>query len=132
MKKREILSLSDQALADIELSRMPLSQICLKAKRLARLSGDEMHEKAFELEITGYPSYQLEELPQELTEIARFSNRTYTNGDGKEKIFAMGIESIESKIDYYKNISSQHSRRSDVGRIRGFIQNLSEKKNFYI
>ena len=71
----------------------------------------EMYEKAFELEITGYPSDKLENLSQEITKIARFSNRLYTDGDGKEKMFAMGIERIESQIHYYENAPPQHSRR---------------------
>ena len=87
-------------------------------------------KKHLNLKITGYPSHQLEKLSQEIAEIAQFSKRIYTDGDGKEKIFSMGIESIESQINYYRNVPSQHSRRSDVSRIEGFIQKISERKSF--
>ena len=53
--KEEALILAEETLADIELSRLSLSNIALKASRLARLVNEFDLEKIFEYEASGYP-----------------------------------------------------------------------------
>ena len=54
--KREALELSAAILKNIEESELPLSNIALKAIRLARLLNDIDFIKIFEYESSGYPS----------------------------------------------------------------------------
>lgn len=100
-KKEEMLSLSEECLEDIELSKIPLSQICLKAKRLARLSGDEMHEKAFYYEVFGYASPP-DGIPLKLFEIAKFSKRITINIDKTEEAYTRSIDQILIERDAYR------------------------------
>lgn len=51
----EALQLSEQIIQNIELSEIPLSNIALKAARLARILGDFEMEKVFRFEVSGYP-----------------------------------------------------------------------------
>lgn len=51
----EALHLSEQVIQNIELSEIPLSNIALKAARLARILGDFEMEKVFRFEVSGYP-----------------------------------------------------------------------------
>ena len=53
-KRIEALTLSREILKNFEFSEIPLSQLCLKTKRLARLCGDNLFEELFNLEINGY------------------------------------------------------------------------------
>ena len=129
-KREKILELSNQILEDIEMSKIPLSQICLKAKRLSKLSEDEMYQKALDFEISGYPQELFEKLSSKTQEIARFSNRTKNNENGKTVICSMGIEQIQAKIDHYKNVPTKHSRRSDSYHVDCFTKELSERKRF--
>lgn len=47
--------LSDVILEDLEINRLPISQILMKIKRLARLLHDSDAQKWIDFEITGYP-----------------------------------------------------------------------------
>lgn len=51
----DALSLTDEALADLELSRVSLTSIALKASRIARLLNDDHHRQLFQYEASGYP-----------------------------------------------------------------------------
>lgn len=53
--KEEALNLAEETLKDIELSRLPMANIALKASRIARLVNDYDLEKIFEYESGGYP-----------------------------------------------------------------------------
>ena len=53
--KREALSVSEEILKNIEESEVPLSNIDLKAIRLAKLLNDIDYIKIFEYEVSGYP-----------------------------------------------------------------------------
>ena len=126
-KKEAMLSLSNEILEDIELSKIPLFQICLKTKRLARLSGDEMYEKAFGYEMIGYPQQSVGDLSEEIKKIALFSDRIK---EESKKIFDMGIEQIQEQIDHYKNIPTKFSRYSDIFNLNHFIKKFSERRKF--
>jgi hypothetical protein len=53
---REALALSQEILRNLELSEIPLSNIALKASRLARLLNDFDYQTIFALEVGGHPS----------------------------------------------------------------------------
>ena len=53
---KEALSLSEEILADIELNKIPLTNIALKISRLSRLLNDFDYQKIMEYEAGGYPS----------------------------------------------------------------------------
>lgn len=55
-KTEETLELSKELLDDIELSRLPLQSLLLKAARLARLLEDEWWQKWLKFELVGYPN----------------------------------------------------------------------------
>jgi hypothetical protein len=52
----EALQLTHEILKNLELSEIPLTNIALKASRLARLVNDSEHEDMFRYEASGYPS----------------------------------------------------------------------------
>ncbi len=74
------LELADELLAEIELDRLPLDKLLLKASRLARLTGDEKFSTWVRKEIYGYSK----------SDVDSFSwKRTKRNvGDGKEPVYA--------------------------------------------
>ncbi len=53
---KEALSLSSEVLRNIELSKIPLTNIALKASRLARLLNEYDIQKIMQYEASGYPS----------------------------------------------------------------------------
>ena len=53
-KSQHILTLSEELLADLELSRLPAEQLLLKVTRLARLAGRSKIQKWLEFEMMGY------------------------------------------------------------------------------
>ena len=132
-KKEEILALSEECLADIELSKIPLLKICLKAKRLARLSGDELYEKALDLEIDGYPctsySTPLNDLSEELQEAAYLSKRV-TDKENQKTVFTLGIPNIESELESYKIKVKTQGRSGDIVRLSDREQSLSARQKF--
>lgn len=52
----EAFDLTNELLADLELERLTLTSCVMKAARLARLVGDDMHFLIFQHELSGYPS----------------------------------------------------------------------------
>src|ERR1700730_7457833 len=52
----EALELSNDILKNLELSELPLSNIALKASRLARLLNDSDYQQIMECEAGGYPT----------------------------------------------------------------------------
>ena len=91
-KKEEMLLLSDKTLNALESSRTPpFLEVCLKARRLARLCGDDMYEQAFSYEINGYPSA----VSKEIMKIARLAKRTSLK-DGKEILRTQSVDEIPS------------------------------------
>lgn len=94
------LALSDEILADLELSRIPLSSVALKASRLARLLNDPDHEQIMAYEAGGYPISQ-GIIPHDAWRLAVFAGRSWTEPDektGKKQEFAF-VESISQLED---------------------------------
>jgi len=102
----EALELSEHILADIELDRIPLSSVALKATRLARILNDRDHEMAFTYEASGYPM-EAGVIPFEawlLTELAgrRWSQVDIKTGEKKEYAYVESISQLEDELDIAK------------------------------
>lgn len=98
---REALDLSDIVLRHIELSEIPLSNIALKASRLARLLNDFDYQKIMEYETGGYPTTP-NGIPPEVWRLAVLAGRTYQEkvlNDVKPLAYTNSIEDLESQID---------------------------------
>lgn len=96
----EALSLSTEVLADVELSRTPLTNVALKASRLARLLNEFDYQKIFQYEAGGYPTTATG-MPPETWRLAKLANRTYEHKAGeevKEVAFIESIEQLEEQI----------------------------------
>jgi hypothetical protein len=99
----EALALSEDALADIELSRIPLASVALKASRLARLLNDFEAQQMFRAEAGGYPSGPAGVDPQ-TWHLAELAGRTYEAIDDKTKqaktvAFVESIGQLESDVE---------------------------------
>ena len=90
-KQEEALILSREILKNFELSEIPLSNIALKTARLARLLGEFDYEKAFQLEVSGYPDSKI---PPEKFKIAHLSNRTSKDNEGQASAYIRSIDQI--------------------------------------
>ncbi len=128
-KKEEMLELSNQILKDIEMSKIPLSQVCLKAKRLSRLEGDEKYQKALDLEVSGYSKIKLADLPNEEKELAEFTNRIEINNEGKNILDNMSIEQIEVHIDHYQK-SNSRSENYNLFHKNIYTRKISRRRKF--
>lgn len=96
----EALLLSSEILKNIELSEIPLANICLKTMRLARLLGHTNLLKIFQLEVSGYPHHP-EGMPKDLWDFAKVSGRTYKTKlvtETKEYMFIESIETLEGQV----------------------------------
>jgi hypothetical protein len=94
----EALSLSDELLRDIELSRLSLVLIALKAARLARILNDLDYQTMFGFEVSGYP-LSAGRLTPESWRLTGIANRHYEEkGDDesvKEYAYCEAIEVLE-------------------------------------
>lgn len=102
----EALSLSEAILADIELVRIPLSSVALKASRLARLLNDHDYEQIMIYEAGGYPIEQ-GIFTAESWRLAVIAGRRWTEKDnqtGKNKELAYGdsISHLEDQLEISK------------------------------
>lgn len=95
--KKEILQLAEETLADIELSRLPLSNIALKASRLARLTSNLDLEKIFEYESGGYPM-EKNGIKPEIWNLGLKANRISKNAEEKEVMSCYSLAVIENRI----------------------------------
>lgn len=80
----EALSLSSETLRNIELSELPLTNIALKAGRLARLLNDFDFQKIMEYEVGGYPT-ALSGVPIESWRLGKMAGRVFEDEDKKTK-----------------------------------------------
>lgn len=106
----QALQLSEEILANIELSEIPLSNIALKASRLARLLDNFEEQKVFQYEASGYPSTP-NGIPNEIFKLLQKANRTYFEKDKEGKLKEYGktksIEQYENELIAAKeNLSS--------------------------
>lgn len=100
------LDLSEEILADLELSRVPLSSIALKSSRLARLINDYDMQQAMAFEASGYPA-ELGVMPSEAWRLSKVSGRRYVvrdteTGENKEFAYVESIEQLEEQIQVAK------------------------------
>jgi len=97
----EALSLSDELLRDIELSRIALVLIALKAARLARLLNDFDHQAIFGFEVSGYPK-SATSLTHATWRLAGMANRHYEEMDKDKNIkqyaYCEAIEVLEQTV----------------------------------
>ncbi len=96
----EALTLAEETLTDIELTRIPLSAVMLKASRLARLLSDDDYRLAFECEASGY-STGAKLLPPDRFEAARLAGRVVVEteeGKEVEKAYTDAISTLEERI----------------------------------
>lgn len=104
-KLKEALEISEEIIRNIELTELPLSQIALKASRLARLLNDFDYQRIMEYESGGYPSGP-DGIPQDIFNLAILAGRTYeikdTKGDTKEYAKKQSIEQIENELEAAK------------------------------
>jgi len=101
----EALKLAEEILADIELNRIPLTQIALKTNRLARLLGDYEFQKIMQLETSGYPT-TTKGFTQEgwhyATISGRVKERKGRDGKVQDKADPKSIEALEKSLDIMK------------------------------
>jgi hypothetical protein len=79
---QEAFSLASEILRNIELSELPLTNLCLKASRLARLLNDFEMQQTFEYEASGYPS-ELSGVPPDAWAAGGRAGRHYDHKDDK-------------------------------------------------
>lgn len=79
---KEALILSSEILRNIELSEIPLTNIALKASRLARLLNDYDVQTIMEYEAGGYPS-KPDGIPPDVWRLMKMAGRTYETKDSK-------------------------------------------------
>lgn len=95
--KEEALQLADETLKDIELSRLPMANIVLKASRLARLVNDFDLEKIFEYEAGGYPMKK-DGIEQHVWNLGIKADRISLNLENKEVMSCYALTTIENRI----------------------------------
>lgn len=102
----EASNLVTETLADIELDRIPLAIIALKASRLARLLNRFDAEKIFRLEAGGYTTTPTG-VPPDAWRLAQLAGRTYQEKDPKDKqintyAYIESIPELEAQIEAAK------------------------------
>ncbi|MCI0330236.1 MAG: hypothetical protein L0196_04695 [candidate division Zixibacteria bacterium] len=99
----EALALSDEILKDIELSRVSLSVIALKASRLARLLNDFDAQLVFQYEASGYPTTP-DGIAPNIWRLLGLADRTFQQRDSNSKemktlAFLESIEQFEKLVE---------------------------------
>ena len=97
---KEALALSEELLADLELSRLPLANCFMKGCRLSRLIGDFEMLKIFRWEIEGYPTTS-KGFSGDVWDAAVKANRHYQEKDKKTDVvkdycYSESIEALET------------------------------------
>lgn len=112
--KEESLKLAEETLADIELSRIPLANIALKASRLARLVNNFELEKIFEYEAGGYPKDN--GIDKQVWLLGKKANRISINANNEEVMNYYAIATIEENIIANK-IFLEHTQDRNISII---------------
>ncbi|WP_423394993.1 hypothetical protein [Burkholderia sp. LMG 21824] len=97
----EALDLSNDILRNIELTETPLTQIALKASRLARLLNDFDYRQIFEYEASGYPTTP-DGVPPSVWKCAQIAgriNQLKLENEIKETAYLESIGELEAKIE---------------------------------
>ncbi len=105
-KSEEVLSLAEEILKNIELEEIGSSNVVMKCLRLARLDGNPTLMKAFQYELSGYPTDKNGRILIEAWIIAQAFNRIYKKRDEKGKyqeyMFGETIAELESSLEANK------------------------------
>src|SRR6266576_1462534 len=120
----EALTLSDEVTRNIELGQIPLSNIALKASRLARLLNDFEMQRTLGYEAAGYPSTP-DGVSQDVYRLAVNAGREYTWKDKLSNTTEKGIysESIGSLEEQIRNTEASLAAARDPNRA-GSARNL--------
>lgn len=101
----ESLLLSEEILANIELSQISLSNITLKVSRLARLLNELEFQKIFQYEASGYPTTP-NGINPDIFSLLKKANRTYSQKNDKKELkeyaHYKSIEQYENEIEVFK------------------------------
>lgn len=102
---KEALILCESIISDIELNSNSLSNIALKASRLARLVGHFDHQKIFLYEVSGYPTTPsgVDRKIWALAAIAGRINKNKVDGEISETASLESLEQLQSDIDAAKD-----------------------------
>lgn len=92
----EAAALSSEILKNVELGELPLTNITLKASRLARLLNDFDAQKVFEYEAGGYPTAP-DGVPPESWRLAVAAGRKSSVG-GKDYVYVESITELEEQL----------------------------------
>ena len=130
----ESLRLTEEILADLELSRVPLQNAYMKACRLARLLGDFQRLSIFKYELSGYPSTP-QGVPAEIWKLCKLAGRVYLSqsknhkagkdAEVKEFTYTQSIEQLMMDVDTTK-------ARLEFGRPPQSLNISSANPNQYI
>jgi len=141
----EALGLAEDILKDIELSRCPLSETCMKAVRLARLTGDVEMSEIFTFEASGYPSPP-NGLSEEIFEMCRKAGRVRLRKKSEddeelvERTSVLSIDQMQSDIETSRlqmefgrpqavNIASANPNQYVSAPVRDFASERQLAKN---
>ena len=100
MQLEQALALSEGILQNIELNELSLTNIVLKASRLARLLNDFEYQKIFQYEASGYPTTP-DGISPEIFSICKKANRVYLkkkDGETSEYANRKSIEQYEHEL----------------------------------
>ena len=97
-KRKEILELSEEIIADFELKRISYQNIFLKCLRLCRLTNNEEGIKLFQYETSGYPRNENNKVTPDAWIISKIAGRHYfvdENGEKREYMKPQLIGELE-------------------------------------
>ena len=110
--------LSNVILGDLEINQLPISQILMKAKRLARMLHDSDAQKWLDYEIMGYPVVFD---PDELGSCKKYytSDRPVIRDEKTRRPHSIGLPHLESyinstKIDSVTKIGANESQKIQI------------------
>jgi AbiTii len=98
-RRSEALKLAEELLSDIELSRLPPTDIARKTSRLARLLDDEVSTIWLRHEIAGYPIQADNTLAPEAWAAATMSNRVALRADGTPGATTTSLGELQANFD---------------------------------
>lgn len=130
---KECTKLSEEILANIELSEIPLASIILKGLRLCRLMGDSDGILLFTFESSGYPKTNDGFMTDEAWRISKIAGRRYHKEDKKEYAQLTLVAQLEESIQTNKlRITAAQDPTSYSGDMTplaiGYIKNGSERQ----
>lgn len=132
-KLADAMELCQSILDDIELSRVPLTQIALRTSRLARIVGRVEEQGIFQYESSGYPenSFQL------LKRVGRTYHQKDTkkpDGGTSEYGYRDSIDQLEVNLQAYQNnvnnAAHPFERNNFLAAINKFSGRISSRRSY--